>query len=60
MTPQQKTLILDALFDGIIVCISAENSTKLHRDKKILNRFQERIHAAIKELEAMPTTEEVK
>jgi hypothetical protein len=50
---------LNALKDGIIFCIHAPNSTKLHRDKKILNRFQERIHAAIKELEEIPT-EDVK
>lgn len=59
MTPQQKDLMRNALQDGLLGCISAENSTTIKRDLKILNNFQDNIHEAIKELEAMPT-EEVK
>ena len=59
MTPQQKDLILSALQDGLLGCISAENATTNKRDLTILNKFQDNIHAAIKELEALPSTQPV-
>lgn len=60
MIPQQKNILLEALLDGLLGCVSAKNLTIKKRDINILNKFQENIHAAIKELEEMPTTEEVK
>ena len=52
-TPEQLQSVLDALQDGILGCISAENSTEVKRDLEILNKFQDNIHAAIALLKEM-------
>jgi len=50
MTPQQKEMLLDALHRAFFVTSFARRATIEYEDE---------IRAAIKELESIPTTEEV-